>query len=155
MSVFETEPTASSAFKYQPEFDRLGLKDCPPTDYLEVDMLSYRFVFSDLANQDNFRPVFMIHPKRVNANLAVAVKCQGFGLSLYEVKNEAVANFQRWMAKTRGEFANHVGTHLATVELKPEDGIGNEPDLKNFTHFTFHEYTHADLSKRIRQVDKI
>ena len=145
----------SKSFKFQPELDRHGLQYCPPADYRELKMTSYRFVFQDPSHQNNFLPAYLANPSRVNNSKDSTSKCQGFGLSLYQEEEGAKASFLERMVKTKGNFANLVGDHLAAVELEPYDGVGSEPSTENFSHFTFHEYKNADLTKKVSQIEKI
>lgn len=145
----------AKSFKYQAEFDSYGLQNCPPANYRELKMASYRFVFQDLSHPNNFLPVFLVNPSRVNDGKDLTSKCSGFGLSLFQLEQGAKAFFWEWMEKKNGKFAKLVGDHLAVVELEPDDGIGSEPNTDNFSHFTLHEYTNTDLAKKISRTEKI
>ena len=142
-------------FKYQSEFDENDLANCPPACYRRLKMTSYRFIFKNILHENNFMPVLLVKPRRLNSQTNPEKKCKGFGLSLFQEKEGAKSFFQEWMTKTRGRFAKRVGNHLATVEIDKEDGLGSKPNTENFTHFTFHEFAKTDLTKKIGQIEKI
>ncbi len=145
----------AKSFKYQPEMDRHGLQYCPPADYRELKMTGYRFVFQDPSHQNNFLPTFLIKPARVNDSKDLTSKCQGFGLSLFQEEGGAKEKFEEMMVKTMGNYSKLVGDHLAAVELGQGDGVGSEPNVDNFSHFTFHEYADADMAKKVSRIEKI
>jgi hypothetical protein len=115
MAYFEKQKT--KPFKYQAEFDKNGLQNCPPTTCKAIKMAGHRFVFQDPLHPNNFLPAFLIKPSRVNDSRDLTSKCQGFGLSLFQASAGAKEKFEEMMVKTKGNFAKLVGDHLATVEL--------------------------------------
>jgi hypothetical protein len=52
-------------FKYEHSIQHL--ENCPPSHYERREFVAYRFVFEDLHHKNNFLPVLMIKPKRINA----------------------------------------------------------------------------------------
>ena len=116
-------------------------------------MTSYRFVHEYHSHPNNFLPTFFINPKRVNESRDLTSKCEGFGLSLFQVAEGAKAKFAEMMVKTNGKFAKLVGTHLAAIELKQEDGVGGNSNKSS--HFTFHEYENVDLTNNIIHTEKL
>lgn len=73
-------------FKYQSEFDRHSLQNCPPSHYRELKMTSYRFVFQDLSHENNFFPAFLSNPARVSAKADSVSKCHGWGYLYIKIK---------------------------------------------------------------------
>jgi hypothetical protein len=143
------------AFKYQSEIDRNDLLNCPPIEFREMQMHSYRFVFENPLHPNNFLPVHLIKPERVNSGKDLTSKCAGYGLSLFQSAQGAREFFRGWMEKTNGKYAKLVGDHLAATSLETDDGVGSSPALVNHSHFTFHEYEDVDLAKKVSHIEKI
>jgi hypothetical protein len=138
-------------FKYEAYFQLHQMANCPPITYEEQIITAYRYIFDNLNDDRNFKPVYILdkdYPKRLNAAKDMEMKCKGFGLSLYQNKNGAIANYKRWMAKTNGKFAKIVGSYVATVQIMELDGVCSEIENED-THFTFFEYETANLIERI------
>lgn len=142
-------------FKYLNEFDKLKLTNCPPSEYKPLRMTAYRFMFQDPMHPNNFKPVFLLNPQRINDAKDYTSKCQGFGLSLFVEEGGAKAKYARFMFKSKGKFAKLVGTYLASLVLTEEDGVGSEPEEYNFSHFNFHEYLGTDLAQKVVDIEKI
>jgi hypothetical protein len=142
-------------FKYQSEFDKLKLTNCPPSEYKPLIITAYRFMFQDPLHPNNFKPAFLLNPPRVNDANDMASKCQGFGLSLFQLESAAKDKFEEMMVKTRGNFAKLVGDQMGSLALEPKDEVGGVPNLDNYTHFTFHESMEADLTNKIISIEKI
>lgn len=135
-------------FKYQYYFDKNNLTNCPPETYKAIDNNAYRYVFDDIENENNFKPVYLINPLRINSMEDMKLKCQGFGLSLYGRLEEAKKNYKS-LIKRNKNFHKIVGNKIAEIQLRNTDGIGSEIDANTNTHFTFHEYVTANLIDNI------
>lgn len=153
LKIEKTVPRQYGIFKYQIEFDKLGLQNCPPDEYQGLQIVSFRFIYKDLSDKNSFSPALLKNPVRMNAK-SDSGKCLGLGLSLFQDEQEAKKHFRYWIQKKGIKFAEDVGDHLAMIEIEIEDGVGSEPNAHN-THFTFHEYAHTDLTKKISRVEKI
>lgn len=128
------------------------LPDCPPADCREVEITAYRFVHVDLHHPNNFKPNRLLQPNRVL--LSNKIKCKAWGLSFFDSPSDARASFARQVSKIP-DFAKFVGTHLATVQLNPDDGIASQPDETHFGHFTFYEYIWADFTLKVISVEPL
>ncbi len=138
-------------FKYEAYFQLHEIANCPPTTYKEQNLTAYRYIFDDLKDDRNFKPVYILdkdYPKRLNAAKDMEMKCKGFGLSLYQNKNGALANYNRWLAKTNGKFARIVGSQIATIQIMAHDGVCSEIENGD-THFTFFEFETTNLVEKI------
>jgi hypothetical protein len=138
-------------FKYEDYFRIHELDNCPPKTYKELTLIAYRYIFADLDDERNFKPVYLLdehYPKRLNAAKDLDMKCKGFGLSLYREKNGAIANYKRWIAKTNGKFAKIVGSFIATIDIMETDGVCSDVENAD-THFTFHESQSVNLVEKI------
>jgi hypothetical protein len=140
-----------SQFKYENYFRFHDLTNCPPKTYLALNLTAYRYVFEYLEDERNFKPVYLLdenYPKRLNSTQDLALRCKGFGLSLYQDKNGAINNYKRWIAKTNGKFAEIVGSLVATIQLLESGGVCS--DIENDdSHFTFHVYETVNLIEKI------
>lgn len=140
-----------SQFKYESYFRIHDLVNCPPKAYKALNLTAYRYVFDDLEDDRNFKPVYLLdenYPKRLNATSDLALKCKGFGLSLYQHKSGAITNYMRWMAKTNGKFAKIVGSFLATLPIMEVDGVCSNAENDD-CHFTFHAYESVNFIEKI------
>ena len=140
-------------FKYQNEMDELGLADCPPSDYSQSALIACRFVFADLSNPNNFKPVALIAPQRLNEFKEDIKKCQSFGLSMFAELDKARKHFEYLQTKTAGRFSKSVGTRVAILNLNELDGVFSDPTDRFDSHFTFHEFENADLTSRILNIE--
>ena len=139
-------------FKYEAYFQLHEITNCPPTTYEEQTLVAYRYIFDNLEDDRNFKPVYVLdkdYPKRLNAAKDMEMKCKGFGLSLYQNKNGAIANYKRWMNKTNDKFAKIVGSFIATIQLMEIDGVCSAIENED-AHFTFFECETANLLERIK-----
>ncbi len=140
-----------SQFKYENYFRIHDLVNCPPETYKGLNIAAYRYVFDDFEDDRNFKPVYLLdenYPKRLNAASDLALKCKGFGLSLYRNKTGAIANYKRWMAKTNGKFAKIVGSFVATMQIMEVDGVCSDVENDD-SHFTFHPYESVNFIEKI------
>jgi hypothetical protein len=67
--------------KYQKSLDKLP--NCPPANYESKEIVGFRFVFKDPKHRNNFLPVLIINPNRINS-FNDQRKCKGYELSLYD-----------------------------------------------------------------------
>lgn len=142
-------------FKYQNEMKEAGLEDCPPNDYAASSMTAFRFVFSEINHPNNFKPVGLIYPQRLNEFKENTQKCQAFGLSMFFEATKAQNHFNYLQLKTAGKFANTAGSCLATLNLEATDGIHSDPVERRDSHLTFHEFENADLTNRITNIENL
>lgn len=140
-----------SQFKYENYFRIHDLVNCPPKTFKALNLVAYRYVFDDLEDDRNFKPVYLLdenYPKRLNAANDLALKCKGFGLSLYQDKNGAMANYKRWMAKTNGKFAKIVGSYITTMQILETDGVCSNIENQD-SHFTFHPFENVNFIEKV------
>lgn len=131
---------------------RLGLENCPPQKYREIEATAYRFVHEDLGHPNNFTPVQIIKPQRQFQT--DDARCKALGLSFFAEIDAARKFFQRQM-KYNPRYGKVVGNRIAFLQIAPEDGLASEPERENFGHFTFHEYIWADFSQKILSIEPI
>lgn len=141
--------------KYRVEMQDLGLEDCPPAEYASSPLTAHRFVFEDLENPNNFKPIALIFPQRLNEFRDQAQKCQAFGLSMFVDGEKAKRHFLLLQKKTAGRFSNIVGTRLAVLNLRDADGLHSDPLERPDSHITFHEFEKTDLAQCIINVENL
>jgi hypothetical protein len=140
-----------SQFKYENFFRIHDITNCPPKNYKALNLTAYRYVFDDLEDERNFKPVYLLdenYPKRLNSTQDLTLRCKGFGLSLYQDKNGAINNYRRWIAKTNGKFAKIVGSFVATIQILETDGVCSDIENED-SHFTFHVYETVNFLEKI------
>jgi len=135
-------------FKY-PDW-RLGLENCPPQEYREIETAAYRFVHEDLRHPNNFVPVQIIKPQ--HQFQTSDARCKALGLSFFSELGAARRFFHRQM-KHNPRYGKVVGNRVASLQIAPDDGVASEPEPENFGHFTFHEYLWTDFSQKIRSIE--
>ncbi|MBK7937551.1 MAG: hypothetical protein IPJ82_10850 [Lewinellaceae bacterium] len=139
-------------FKYQNEMKTARLEDCPPNDYAASSIIAFRFVFSEIYHPNNFRPVGLIDPQRLNEFKENPKKCQALGLSMFSEAAKAQDRFDYLQRKTAGKFANIAGSYLATLNLEATDGIHSK---RHDSHFTFHEFENVNLADRVIKIENL
>jgi len=140
-------------YKYQTEMHRLGLENCPPPEYDFSLSTAYRFVFEDLQHPNNFKPIALIFPQRLNEFRDHAQKCQAMGLSMFAENEKAKRHFSLLQKKTAGRFSKTVGTCLAALKLGDADGLHSDPLERSDAHVTFHEFEGTNLAQCIIDVE--
>ena len=138
-------------FKYQTYFDDYKLTECPPKTYHPINSDAYRYIFEDLSNENNFKPVYLITPQRLNDEKDLERQCQGFGLSLY-FELEGAENQYAALLKRNKNFHKIVGNKIALIKLTMTDGVASESNNHGNSHFTFHEYISVDLVNKIVEI---
>ncbi len=143
------------AFKYTTEIKLAGLDNCPPEQYTQMPLTAFRFVFNEISHPDNFRPIGLLHPQRINEFTENAQKCQSLGLSMFAENLKARQFYNLMLLKTAGKFANTVGSCLVELKLEGNDGVHSYPSNRRDSHFTFHEFEHTNLVERIINIKNL
>lgn len=131
-------------FKYSEKINILGISNCPPNECSAVEDggICYRWVHEDIKHQNNFIPVLEITPKRVNSiNFKEnSKKCLGFALSMHDSLENSRNHFYNVLADLPN-FFQIVGTHVAELTLKADDGYQTKSSQTPFDkgHFDFFE----------------
>ncbi|MCK5719175.1 MAG: hypothetical protein KAH84_04400 [Thiomargarita sp.] len=145
----------SKKFKYQEYLKKY--QNCPPEYYQEINMVAYRWVHNTIHKND-FMPINLINDPPPRMLDETDKMCMGYGLSLFNTSLNAISKYKSIYSKKRKhlkiKFIEDVGNAVAKIEIK-KDGVGNKPNLKNFGHFTFHEYENRNLANRIVYKTKI
>ncbi len=139
-------------FKYHLYINQLP--DCPPSRYEPQNRKAFRFVFADLDHTNNFLPVLLINPKRINSSgfKNNRAKCSGYGLSFFDTLENAVRRY-RGLQRSSPNIHKSIGTHIAKGVITKQDGTVSE--INNDGHFTLHEFEQANLRKSFSIVEKV
>lgn len=121
-------------FKYQTYFEELK-QSCPPKDYMPDNRIAFRWIFEEIEDEDNFKPVFFKNPKRFNEK-SDEERCMAMGLSFFKDLEQATHRFLQLKKRLGGESFKILGTQIARGFLKEADGVNSSIDRNG--HFTHH-----------------
>lgn len=129
-----------------------GFNDCPPSLFKEVDVNAYRWTRNPVSSND-FIPLNISSsppPRMLDQSDKM---CMGYGLSMFNTLENALDKYKKEFLKRRQhlrkQFIQDKGDFVAMLNLSKTDGQADEPKQDNFGHFTFHEYYHAELEKKV------
>lgn len=105
----------------------------------------YRFVFEDINSINNFLPVFIMKPARVNDQKDFESKCRGYALSFYDTQKNAINKYES-LIKRKKYIYKQMGTHLARGTVDENDGTTD--GIKQGGHFSLFEFIMTDFSKK-------
>lgn len=139
-------------FKYQKAYNQLsGL--CPPKDCLNKDIESYRWVFDDIKNDENFKPLAKKDPARV-LSMSERDSCKAHSLSMFNTKEAAMKRFAFFKDGLMQDKAYELlGTKLAKGNITKDHGVNSNVDKKG--HFSHHQYDLIDLSVIFKIIDNL
>ncbi len=124
---------------------------CPAANFSGVSMLAFRWVHAQ-AHENDFKPLWLIQYPPAKVLDESDKMCSGYGLSLYKNETEAKARYKAVLAnkppKLQVKFRRDKGDYIAHLQLHETDGLAGDFNEET-SHFDFHEYENADLSKRI------
>lgn len=142
------------ALKYQPEIDKLLLKDCPANVMTpKKEIIAFRFAYEPIEHKDNFLPNIIIDKiKSMPFNYSKCdetQKCLRCGASFFLSQEKARNKWDNLSI----QFKKNIGyTHISSGVLTNKHGLMNEP--KN-GHFTFYESENAELEKSFKLITKL
>jgi hypothetical protein len=138
-------------FKYQTYFEELKIL-CPPSNYSPQNRDAFRWIFDDMGNENNFKPVFLKNPKRFNEK-SDAEQCMAMGLSFFDSLETAENRFIK-LKKRLGEEAYKVlGSQIVQGQIMEKDGVNSSSDLNG--HFTHHPSISFKYSENINIVKQL
>lgn len=127
-------------------------KDCPPSDFKEVDRDAYRWTQNPVTTND-FIPVNIIGEPPARILDETDKMCMAYGLSMFDSLKNSIIKYQKEYKKRRQhqreQFIKDKGNFIAFLKLSKNDGLADEPNEENFGHFTFHEYYKTELEKKV------
>ena len=126
-------------------------KDCPSSDFVEVDRDAYRWTNNPVTSND-FRPINIIReppPRMLDDSDKM---CMAYGLSMFNTLINSLTKYQKEYNKRRfhqrEHFKQDIGSCIALLKLTKNDGIADDPNENNYGHFTFHEYSDINLETK-------
>lgn len=140
------------SFKYKNYLNQF--KNCPPNTAVELDGVAFRYIFEDKNHANNFLPVLLISPKRINSSKfdSDQMKCSGYGLSMYNTLKNASFSHKK-MSKKFPNFYKIVGNFIAELDISSKNGLQTTIDKKG--HFDFHEFVECNLVECINSKHSI
>jgi hypothetical protein len=127
-------------------------KDCPSSDFLEVERDAYRWTKNPVTSED-FIPVSIIGeppPRMLDDSDKM---CMVYGLSMFNSLINSLSKYQKEYKQRRQhqreQFIQDKGSYISLLKLTKNDGIADEPSENNYGHFTFHEYSHTSLEDKV------
>lgn len=142
--------------KYQKLLEQFP--DCPGNEFEEVEKEAYRWVHKPLTDTD-FLPVNIISeppPRMLDDSDKM---CRGYGLSMFDTFEDALGKYKKIFKKLRShqrvQFKEGKGNYIALLALTKDMGIADEPNERNYGHFTFYEYANTDLQKNVSDLNEI
>ncbi|MFN0049691.1 MAG: hypothetical protein ACKVOU_11265 [Cytophagales bacterium] len=136
--------------KYQLLLD--NYPNCPPKEFMEVKKSAFRWVYENIDNEKNFKPLHLISdppPKMLDDS---DLMCLGYGLSLFDSFEKAYSKYKN-LFKSKRNFSKSVGSYIVKIDIQFDDGMASIPNIQG--HFTFHEYENTDLRSRIIELFSI
>jgi hypothetical protein len=121
-------------FKYQTYFEKLSTL-CPPKNYIAENKIAFRWIFDDIKNDENFKPVYFKNPKRFNEK-SDEERCIAMGLSFFETLETAEHRFLKLKKRLGQEAYKILGCQIAKGQIMEEDGVNSPADMNG--HFTHH-----------------
>lgn len=136
--------------KYKQYLDKFP--DCPSADFTEVERDAYRWTNNPLSPND-FIPVALISeppPRMLDDSDKM---CMAYGLSMFDTLVNSLSRYKkeynRRRPHQREQFKQDKGSFIALVKLTKSDGVANIPNVNNYGHFTFHEYSETSLVTKV------
>jgi hypothetical protein len=133
-------------------------KDCPSSDFEEVDKDAYRWTRYPVSS-DAFIPINIINdppPRMLDDNDKM---CIGYGLSMFDSLPHSIYKYQKEYKKRREhqrkQFIQDKGNYVVLLNLSKNDGQADKPNEGNYGHFTFHEYSYTRLENKVLNVYNI
>lgn len=127
-------------------------KDCPSSDFKEVDRDAYRWTQNPITSTD-FIPVNIIGVPPARILDDTDKMCMAYGLSMFDSLKNSINKYQKEYIKRRQhqreQFIQDKGNFIALLKLSKNDGLADEPNEGNFGHFTFYEYYQTELEKKV------
>jgi hypothetical protein len=130
-------------FKYQAYLSKY--RNCPEPDCRVFIQSAYRWLHKGL-HEDNFRPVSLINPNRAFGT--DRLNCISYALSMFDTENGAYDRYKQ-VVERKMNLKDKLGTLIGEISLEEKDGVGTEPEVNNFGHFSFFERKDIDLSDKI------
>jgi len=138
-------------YKYESYLDSLSC-EYPPSDTFSPNNLhAYRWIQEDINAENNFLPVSIIKPSRLDGCDSCQEKCKYFGLSMFDNEKKAEERLKSFILR-KPMLAEVFGNSIAEGVLNEEDGVVDYPD--GFGHFNLYESANSDIKSKFSFLKK-
>jgi len=121
-------------FKYALNHDELETF-CPPKKFRKKNIKVYHWIFDEIADSENFKPVYFKNPKRF-FNKEEVKKCMAMSLSMWDSLENSRKRSNFLKINMGEKFYKNIGTKVACGNLTPNHGVNSKIDKKG--HFSHH-----------------
>lgn len=140
-------------FKYDTLIKAKKLIGCPPDSCTPKTILGFRWVYDSISNENNFLPSHLFDSKvlkKDTSNEDNRVSCLKCGLSVFSELRFAKSQYNSLSRRIKQKFSY---THIASGQIRPEDGVVSE--VRNNGHYTFFESEQSEPHKTFEIIDTI
>jgi hypothetical protein len=137
-------------FQFAEDFKKLTVQ-CPPSHYKPHNRIAYRWVFDDINDPENFKPVYYKDPIRA-LKFSDEIKCQSLALSLFASEEQAKDRFSE-LKETIQNAYKQLGTMVAESTINEKDGVNSDIDRRG--HFSHHPVSEHQYEKRFVIISKL
>jgi hypothetical protein len=139
-------------FEYQENISQIT--NCPPSNYEEVNLISYRWIYEQLTNPKNFVPRYFSRPPKYNWK-DDEEKCKDLAISLFDTCENAVNRFKFFFKTMDIKAYQYLGSKVAECIIKPTDGLSGVCDKDKYGHYNFHPYKGSNLFNNAKIVHEL
>ena len=139
-------------FKYNSQLQLIRKEyniDCPCKDAMNINTITYRWVYDDITNEANFIPSGIRNPRKFPPG-RIENKCNQFALSMFETEEQGIKYFHSFKPRLRRKLGY---THIAKGYVNHNDGLANPSDEQG--HFGFHEYEKVELTHKFEIINSL
>lgn len=144
----------SDKHKYYKVIKGLSLKvSCPSENCEAVDKLTYRFVYEDIKNEDNFLPQAIKAIKEGRPPMRRITEentCEDYALSLF-ISEPTIREQWDGFSKRTKQLLGY--SHIASGKIQKTDGVVTPEEEKG--HFNLHEFIETNLQPKFKIVGKL
>ncbi len=136
-------------YKYQADLDATP-ETCPPDNFVNKDIEAFRWVFDELENIENFKPLAKKNPARV-LSMDDKSKCIAYSLSMFNSQEAAKSRFEFLHKTMKDKAYKLLGTKIAKGNIEKNHGV-NSNSGKN-GHFSHFQYQSVDFTTIFKVVE--
>jgi hypothetical protein len=117
---------------------------CPPEDYVQIERVTYRWVFDSIDDERNFKAQAEKNPNILNDKSDIG-KCECYALSFHISAEASKEHFNIFLRMSKKAYAR-LGTNIAVGNLEKEDGVA--ANVEENGHFNFHHVKEHNFTKK-------
>jgi hypothetical protein len=142
--------TNTMTFQFAEDFKKLTIQ-CPPSQYKPENRVAYRWVFDEINDPENFKPVYYKDPIRA-LKFSEEAQCQSLALSFFASEEQAKDRFNE-LKETIHNANKQLGTMVAESTINEQDGVNSKIDRRG--HFSHHPVVGHEYEKRFVIISKL